>query len=136
MLLLIIKTHPICMFGYMFHTIYLRIQVERGWLLKTDGINEPCLEWVPCMPGTTVQKYPVLSQNVPLGIGTYYIPVGLSIRPNRNRVSSLPKGIYPRITVYPAGRKGSRGASTPHGSARWPPGRIPGISCTIFVWPP
>jgi len=27
MLLLIIKTHPICMFGYMFHTIYLHIQV-------------------------------------------------------------------------------------------------------------
>ena len=33
----IIKTHPICMFQYMSHTIYLRIQVERGWLLKTDG---------------------------------------------------------------------------------------------------
>jgi len=25
------------MFRYMAHTIYLRIQVERGWLLKTDG---------------------------------------------------------------------------------------------------
>jgi len=24
------------MFGYMFHTIYLRIQVEQGWLLETD----------------------------------------------------------------------------------------------------
>ena len=37
MLLLIIKIRPICMFGYMSHTIYLRIQVERDWLLKTDG---------------------------------------------------------------------------------------------------
>ena len=33
----IIKTRPICIFRYMSHTIYLRIQVERGWLLKTDG---------------------------------------------------------------------------------------------------
>jgi len=32
----IIKTRPICMFRYMSHTIYLRIQVERGWLLETD----------------------------------------------------------------------------------------------------
>ena len=47
-----------------------------------------------CMPGITVQEYPVLSQNVPLGTGTYYIPVGLSIHPNRNRVSPLPKGIF------------------------------------------
>jgi len=37
MLLLILKTRPICMFGYMSHTIYLRIQVEQGWLLETDG---------------------------------------------------------------------------------------------------
>ena len=85
----IIKTRPIS------HTIYLRIQVERGWLLETDGVDEPCLEWVPCMLGTTVQAYPVLSQNVALGTGTYYKPVGLSIRPNRNRVSPLPKGIDP-----------------------------------------
>jgi len=33
----IIKTRSICMFRYMSHTIYLHIQVERGWLLKTDG---------------------------------------------------------------------------------------------------
>jgi len=31
-----IKTR-ICMFWYMSHTIYLLIQVERGWLLKIDG---------------------------------------------------------------------------------------------------
>jgi len=37
MLLLIIKTRPICMFGYMSYTIYLHIQVERGWLLKING---------------------------------------------------------------------------------------------------
>jgi len=33
----IIKTHPICIFRYMSHTIYLRIQVEQGWLLETYG---------------------------------------------------------------------------------------------------
>jgi len=33
----IIKTHPICMFQCMSHTIYLRIQVGRRWLLETDG---------------------------------------------------------------------------------------------------
>ena len=27
---------------------------------KLMGIDESCLEWVPCMPGTTVQEYPVL----------------------------------------------------------------------------
>jgi len=32
-----IKTCLICMFRHMSHTIYLRIQVERGWLLETDG---------------------------------------------------------------------------------------------------
>ena len=28
------------------------------------------------------------------GTGTYYMPEGLSIRPNRNRVSSFPTEIY------------------------------------------
>jgi len=32
----IIKTRSICMFRYMALTIYVRIQVERGWLLETD----------------------------------------------------------------------------------------------------
>ena len=62
---------------------------------KLMGNDEPCLEWVPCMPGTMVQEYPVLSWNVLLGAGTYYMPEGLSIRPNRNRVSPFPTGIYP-----------------------------------------
>ena len=70
----IIKTRSICMFRYISHTIYLRTQVERGWLLETDGIDESCLEWVPCMPGTMIQEYLVLSQNVPLGTGTYCMP--------------------------------------------------------------
>jgi len=47
------------------------------------------------MSGTTVQEYPVLSRNVPLGTKTYYMPEGLSIRPNRNRVSPFPTRIYP-----------------------------------------
>jgi len=46
-------------------------------------IDEPCLEWVPYLPGTTVKEYPVLSRNVPLGSGTY-------LHPNRNRMSPLP----------------------------------------------
>jgi len=30
-------------------------------LLKTNGgINEQCLQWIPCMPGTTVQDVPLL----------------------------------------------------------------------------
>jgi len=33
----IIKTRSICMFRYVAHTIYLCIQVERGWLLEIDG---------------------------------------------------------------------------------------------------
>jgi len=36
--------------------------------------DEPCLEWAPYMPGTTVQEYPVLSWNVPLGTDTYCSP--------------------------------------------------------------
>ena len=57
-------------------------------------IDEPCLEWVPYMLGTMVKKYPVLSRNVPLGTGTYYMPKGLSTRPNRNRMSPFPTEIY------------------------------------------
>ena len=76
------------------------------------------------MPGTTVQEYLVLSRNVPLGTGTYYIPEGLSIRPNRNRVSPFPTGIYLRDYSAPGRQAGDRGASTPLGSAWWPPGRI------------
>jgi len=33
-------------------------------------IDEPCLEWVPYMLGTTVKEYSVLRRNVPLGTGT------------------------------------------------------------------
>ena len=33
----IIKTHSIYMLRYMARVIYFRIQVERGWLLETDG---------------------------------------------------------------------------------------------------
>jgi len=64
---------------------------------KLMGNDEPCLEWVTCMPGTTVQEYQVLSRNVSLGNETYYIPVGLNIRLNRNSVTtpqrSIPRGI-------------------------------------------
>ena len=120
----IIKTRSIYMFRYMSHTIYLRTQVERGWLLKTDGDRRTYLEWVPCMPGTTVQEYSVLSRNVPLGTRSYYMPVGFSIRPNRNRVSPLPKRKDPGDYGTPDRRQGSRGASRPHENAWWPPGRI------------
>jgi len=36
--------------------------------------DEPYLVWVPYMLGTTVQEYPMLSRNVPLGTGTYCTP--------------------------------------------------------------
>ena len=65
------------------------------------GNDEPCLEWVPCMPGTTVQEYPVLSRNVPLGTGIYYMPEGLIIHPNRNRVSPFPTGYTKGIIAHP-----------------------------------
>jgi len=45
--------------------------------------DKPCLGWAPYMPGITIQEYPVLSQNVPLGTETY-------VRPNRNKVSQIP----------------------------------------------
>ena len=70
------------------------------------GNDEPCLEWVPCTPGTTVQEYPVLSRNVPLGTGTYYMPEGLSIRLNRNRVSPFPTGYTQGIIAHPQAGKG------------------------------
>jgi len=73
MLLLIIKTRPICMFRYMSHTIYLRIQVERGWLLETDRDRRIMFRMVSCMPGIMVQEYLVLSWNIPLGTGSYYM---------------------------------------------------------------
>ena len=47
---------------------------------------------------------PVLSQNVPLGTGTYYMPEGLSIRPNRKSVT-VPHRINPGDYSTP-GRKG------------------------------
>jgi len=36
--------------------------------------DEPYLEWVPYLLGTTTMEYSVLSQNVPLGTGTYCTP--------------------------------------------------------------
>ena len=79
-------------------------------------IDESCLEWVLCMPKTTIQEYPVLSRNVPLGTRSYYMLVGLNIHLNRNRMSPLPKGIDPGNYDIPGRRQGSRGASTPHGN--------------------
>ena len=76
--------------------IPLHVPPHTDWrmsYLKLMEIDEPSLEWVLCMPGITVQEYPVLSWNVPLGTGTYYMPEGLIIRPNRNRMSPLPKGV-------------------------------------------
>jgi len=86
----IIKTRSICMFRYMTGAIWFCIQVNEVGYWKLMGNDESHLEWVPCMPGTTVQEYSVLSRNVPLGTGTYYMPEGLSIRPNKNRVSPFP----------------------------------------------
>ena len=46
------------------------------------------------------------NKNVPLDIRTYYMPEGLSIHPNRNRVSLLPKGIDPGDYGTPGRRTG------------------------------
>jgi len=132
----IIKTRSICMFRYMSHTIYLRTQVERGWLLETDGYRRTMFR-MGLMHAR--DNSPGVSGTEPERTGRYrvlHMPVGLSIRPNRNRVSPLLKGIYPGNYSTPGRRQRSRGASTPHGNTRWPPGRIPRISSTTFVWPP
>ena len=41
---------------------------------------------------------------VPLGTGTYYMPEGLSIRPNRNTVSPFLTGYTQGIIAHPAGK--------------------------------
>jgi len=41
---------------------------------KLMVFDEPCLEWVLYMPETTVQDYPALSRNIPLGTRTYCMP--------------------------------------------------------------
>jgi len=51
MLLLIIKTRPICMFWYMSHTIYLHIPVEGGWLLEADGDRRTMFGMGPVQAG-------------------------------------------------------------------------------------
>jgi len=59
------------------------------------------------MPGTMVQEYPVLSQNVPLGTGTLYARTGIEYhRSDRNRL---------RACAYPVRINRSRVVSTPHG---------------------
>jgi len=78
--------------------------------------DESCLEWVLCFPGKTTMEYPVLSWNLPLSIRSYFIPIGLSVLPNRNRVSPLPKGIYIGDYGTLGRRQGSRGACTPQGN--------------------
>jgi len=49
------------------------------------------------------------------------MPVGLSIRSNRNRVSPLPKRVYPEDYGTPGRQAGGWGVSTAHESAWWPP---------------
>ena len=84
-------------------------------------------------PGVSVLSR---SRNVPLGTGTYYMSEGLSIRPNRNRVSPFLTGIYPGDYSTPGRMQGGRGASTPLGSAWWPPGRIQQELVVQHVWSP
>ena len=60
------------------------------------------------MPGTTVQEYLVLSQNVPLGTGSYYRKTVYA----RTRIEChrSPKKYTPEITAHPAGGRGVAGA--------------------------
>jgi len=62
------------MFRYMSHFIYPAYKSDEVGYWKLMEINEPCLEWVPYMSGTTVKEYPVLMRNVTLGTGTYCTP--------------------------------------------------------------
>ena len=91
---------------------------------KLMGFDEPCLEWVLCMHGTTVQEYPVLSRNVPLGTGTYYMPKVLVYARTGIECHRSPTGYTQGIIAHPAGRQGGRGAITRLRNAWWPPGRI------------
>jgi len=43
----IIKTRSICMFQHMVGAIYLRIQVDRGWLLEIDGERQTMFRMSP-----------------------------------------------------------------------------------------
>ena len=45
--------------------IYPHLSKARLLLETKGGINEQCLQWVPCIPGTTAQDVPLL------GDGTY-----------------------------------------------------------------
>ena len=63
-----------CRLQYAFHSTYFRLQLIDQVITKLMKFDEPCLGWAPYMPRTTVQEYPVLNQNVPLGTGTYCMP--------------------------------------------------------------
>ena len=123
------------MFRYMTGAIYFRIQAKRGWLLEIDGERRTMFRMGPVHARDNGPGVSGMSQNVPLGTGTYCMPEGLSIRPNMNRVSPFPTEYTQGITAHPAGRQGCRGTNTPHENTWWPPGRISGISCTTYVWP-
>ena len=72
-----------------------RIQVERGWLLKTDGDRRTMFRMGLVHARDNGPGVFDTELKVPLGIESYYMHVGLNIRPNRNRVSPLTKEIYP-----------------------------------------
>ena len=70
--------------------------------------DEPCLEWAPYMPATTVQEYLALNQNVPLGTGTYCTP--------KQDVADLVElGLGLVHTWRKRKNMRGRGTSTPHG---------------------
>ena len=91
---IIIKTRSICMFRYMSHTKYLRIQVGRDWLLESDGDRRTMFRIGPVHAR---DNGPEVSGTEPKRTVQYpdLLYAGLSIRPNRNRMSPLLKGIDP-----------------------------------------
>ena len=70
----IMKTRSICMFRYMFHTIYLRIEVERGWLLETDGDRRTMFRMGPVHARNNDPRVSGTDRNVPLGTGLTICP--------------------------------------------------------------
>ena len=69
--------------------------------MEVDGERRTMFRMGPVHARDNGQEYPILSRNVPLGTGTYYMPEGLSIRSNRNRVSPFPTGYTQGIIAHP-----------------------------------
>ena len=55
------------------HISHTSIATYRASYLKTDGVRQTMFRMGPVLARVTIMEYLVLSQNVPLGTGTYYM---------------------------------------------------------------